>query len=243
MANAAHPKTLVVIPALNEEDSLSHVVQTIRGSLPWADIVVVNDGSVDHTREVAEAAAVVVLSLPYNVGIGASVQTGFIYAAERGYEVVVRSDGDGQHDPRDMCRLIETLMQTDADMVIGTRFVENQGYGATLPRRVGILILANLISAITGQRITDPTSGLAAFNQQAIKLFSHVYPHDYPEPEALVVAYRAGLRVREIPATMKPRFAGRSSITSLRSIYYMLKVTLAILIGLLRPAALVDSET
>lgn len=243
MDNGTYPRTLVVIPALNEEDSIAHVVQSIRQALPWADVLVVNDGSVDHTREMAEAVQVAVVSLPYNVGIGASVQTGFIFAAERGYEVVVRSDGDGQHDPRDMCRLIETLVQTGADMVIGTRFVEHRGYGATIPRRMGILILANLISAITGQRITDPTSGLAAFNRQAIKLFSHVYPHDYPEPEALVVAHRAGLRIREIPATMKPRFAGRSSITSLRSIYYMLKVTLAILIGLLRPAALVDEAS
>lgn len=237
------PRTLVVIPALNEADSIAHVVATIRQHLAWADVVVVNDGSTDQTGEIAEAAGALVLHHPYNVGIGASVQTGFMFAAGQGYDVVVRSDGDGQHDPQDLCRLIETLQTMDADMVVGTRFIEKRGYGATLPRRVGILILARLISAITGQTITDPTSGLAAFNRRAIRLFAHVYPHDYPEPEGLVVAHRAGLRICEIPVTMKPRFAGRSSITSLRSVYYMFKVMLAILIGLLRPAVLLDTDS
>ncbi|HLV37446.1 MAG TPA: glycosyltransferase family 2 protein [Spirillospora sp.] len=237
------PKTLVIIPALNEEASIAHVITTTRQYVPHADIVVVNDGSSDRTAELAAACGALVLDLPYNVGIGASVQTGFIFAAQQGYDVVVRSDGDGQHESRDLCRLIETLQSGDADVVIGTRFIENRGYQASVPRRIGILILARLISAIIGQPITDPTSGFAAFNRPAIRLFARVYPHDYPEPEALVVAHRAGLRIREIPVTMKPRYGGRSSITSLRSIYYMIKVTLAILIGLLRPPALLDSET
>ena len=209
-----NPRTLVVIPALNEADSIAHVVATIRQHLAWADVVVINDGSTDLTSAVAESTGAIVLHHPYNVGIGASVQTGFIFAAEHGYEVVLRSDGDGQHDPRDLCRLIETLQTTESDMVVGTRFLEKRGYGATLPRRIGILLLARLISTIIGQPITDPTSGLAAFNRQAIQLFAHVYPHDYPEPEGLVVAHRAGLRIHEIPVTMKPRYAGRSSITS-----------------------------
>lgn len=238
-----HPKTLVIIPALNEEASIAQVVAQTRQYLPWADVVVVNDGSSDHTAEIAEACGAIVLNLPYNVGIGASVQTGFIFAAACGYDIAVRSDGDGQHDSRDLQRLAEALQTGDADMVIGTRFIENRGgYRATLPRRAGILLLSRLISAIVRQPITDPTSGFAAFNRQAIRLFAHVYPHDYPEPEALVVAHRAGLRIREIPVMMKPRYAGRSSITSLRSIYYMFKVTLAILIGLLRPAALVEES-
>lgn len=236
------PKTLVIIPALNEEASIAHVIATTRQHVPRADIVVVNDGSSDRTAELAAACGALVLDLPYNVGIGASVQTGFIFAAQHGYDVVVRSDGDGQHESRDLCRLIETLQSGAADVVIGTRFIENRGYQASVPRRIGILILARLISAIIGQPITDPTSGFAAFNRAAIRLFARVYPHDYPEPEALVVAHRAGLRICEIPVTMKPRYGGRSSITSLRSIYYMVKVTLAILIGLLRPAALLDSE-
>jgi hypothetical protein len=238
-----NPKTLVIIPALNEEASIAQVVAATRQHLPYADVVVVNDGSTDRTAEIAETCGAVVLSLPFNVGIGASVQTGFIFAADNDYEIALRSDGDGQHEPRDLCRLVEVLQAGDADMVVGTRFIEHRGYQASLPRRAGILLLSRLISAILHQPVTDPTSGFAAFNRRAIHLFSYVYPHDYPEPESLVVAHRAGLRIREIPVTMKPRYAGRSSITSLRSIYYMIKVILAILIGLLRPAALVESET
>jgi glycosyltransferase involved in cell wall biosynthesis len=240
MNTTSPSKTLVIIPALNEEDSIAHVIATIRQHVNAADIVVVNDGSTDRTAEIAEAAGAIVLYMPYNVGIGASVQTGFQFACEYGYDVVVRSDGDGQHEPRDLCRLINTLQAGDTDMVVGTRFIEKQGYQTSFPRRVGILLLARLISSIIRQPVTDPTSGFAAFNRQAIRLFAHVYPHDYPEPEGLVVAHRAKLRIREIPVTMKPRYAGRSSITSLRSVYYMFKVTLAILIGLLRPAVLVD---
>lgn len=233
---------LVIIPALNEEASIGHVVSETRQHLPGADVLVVNDGSTDHTAQIAASAGAIVLNLPYNVGIGASVQTGFLFAAQHGYAIAVRSDGDGQHEPRDLCRLVAALQAGDADMVIGTRFVENRGYQATRARRAGILILARLISAIIGQPVTDPTSGFAAFNRRAITLFARVYPHDYPEPEGLVVAHRAGLRIREIPVTMKPRYGGRSSITSLRSIYYMIKVILAILIGLLRRAAPLDGD-
>ncbi|MAS37499.1 MAG: glycosyl transferase family 2 [Anaerolineaceae bacterium] len=235
-------RILVIIPAFNEEASIAHVIETTRQHLPHADVVVVNDGSIDHTAEIAAAAGAIVLNLPYNVGIGASVQTGFIFAARHHYDIALRSDGDGQHDPRDLHCLVESIHNGSADVVVGTRFIENRGYRASLPRRAGIILLAGLISTIVHQPVTDPTSGFAAFNRSAIRLFAHVYPHDYPEPEALVVAHRAGLRIREIPVTMKPRFAGRSSITSLRSIYYMIKVTLAILIGLLRPAAALEPE-
>ncbi len=242
MSATVHPSTLVIIPALNEEDSITPVIAAVRQQLPWAAIAVLNDGSTDRTGELAEAAGAIVLHLPYNVGIGATVQTGFMFAAERGYEVVLRVDGDGQHDPRDLNRLIEALQAGGADIVIGTRFIEDRGYHTPMPRRLGILILARLISTITGHPVTDPTSGFAAFNRRAIRLFAVTYPHDYPEPEALVVAHRAGLRLREIPVTMQPRQGGRSSITRLRSAYYMVKVILAILIGLLRPAGLVEGE-
>lgn len=228
-------RILVILPALNEGPNIAAVVRGIRAQLPAADVLVINDGSLDNTVQQARAAAAMVLSLPYNVGIGAAVQTGFKFAAAHNYDVVVRSDGDGQHAPASMRRLLESLQADEADVVIGSRFLDEQGdYGTPAARRLGISILAKLLSVITSQRITDPTSGFAAFNRPAIRLFAQVYPHDYPEPEAIVILHRSRLRQVEIPVTMTPRQHGNSSITPLRSVYYMIKVTLAILIHLLR---------
>ncbi|MGQ9889353.1 MAG: glycosyltransferase family 2 protein [Aggregatilineales bacterium] len=236
MAHDPHPRTLVIIPAYNEADSIAGVVASIRQHAPWADVAVINDGSTDATGALAEAAGAVVLHLPHNVGIGASVQTGYIYAERAGYDVVVRSDGDGQHTPADIERLLCALDEHRADLVIGSRYLERRGYNGSAARRAGSLLLAGLISAIIGQRITDPTSGFTAANRRAIRLCARAYPYDYPEPEAIVTLRRAGLTLVEIPVTMRLRQGGRSSITSLRSAYYMAKVTLAILIGLLRAA-------
>lgn len=230
------PKTLVIIPALNEAESILDVISSIQQHAPWADVAVLNDGSTDATGEIAQAAGAVVLHMPYRVGIGASVQAGYMFADHYGYEVVVRVDGDGQHPIEDIPRLVCGLEQQQVDLIIGSRYIEDRGYSGSVARRAGSLILANLISAITGSRITDPTSGFTAANRRTIRLCAQVYPHDYPEPEALVILHRAGLRICEIPVTMKPRQGGRSSITTLRSAYYMIKVILAILIGLLRPA-------
>lgn len=241
MANS-FPKTLVIIPALNEEDSIAHVIGTIRRSVPWADIAVLNDGSSDQTGDIAEANGAIVLHLPYNVGIGASVQTGFQFADFYNYDVVVRSDGDGQHTPEDIPLLIQALNDQQADLVIGSRYLDNQGgYTSSAARRAGSLILARLITGITACRVTDPTSGFIAANRKTIKLCAQSYPHDYPEPESIVILHRAGVHIIEIPVTMKPRYGGRSSITSLRSVYYMIKVILAILIGLLRPALAIEA--
>lgn len=230
------PKTLVIIPALNEAESILDVISSIQQHAPWADVAVLNDGSTDATGEIAQAAGAVVLHMPYRVGIGASVQAGYMFADHYGYEIVVRVDGDGQHPIEDIPRLVCGLEQQQVDLIIGSRYIEDRGYSGSVARRAGSLILANLISAITGSRITDPTSGFTAANRRTIRLCAQVYPHDYPEPEALVILHRAGLRICEIPVTMKPRQGGRSSITTLRSAYYMIKVILAILIGLLRPA-------
>ena len=228
-------RILVILPALNEGPNIAAVVRGIRAQLPAADVLVINDGSLDNTVQQAQAAAAMVLSLPYNVGIGAAVQTGFKFAAAHNYDVVVRSDGDGQHAPASIRRLLESLQADEADVVIGSRFLDERGdYGTPAARRLGISILAKLLSVITSQRITDPTSGFAAFNRPAIRLFAQVYPHDYPEPEAIVILHRSRLRQVEIPVTMTPRQHGNSSITPLRSVYYMIKVTLAILIHLLR---------
>jgi glycosyltransferase involved in cell wall biosynthesis len=234
--NSPFPKTLVVIPALNEEASIARVVGMVRQHAPWADVAVVNDGSADATGRTAEEAGAIVLHLPYNVGIGAAVQTGFIYAEQQGYEVVVRNDGDGQHEPEDIRHIVCALQEQGVDMVIGSRYLEDRGYVTSLPRRVGIVVLARLVSLLVGQRITDPTSGFSAFNRRTIRLCARLYPHDYPEPEAVVMLHRAGLRLCEVPVTMLPRTNGHSSITRLRSAYYMVKVILAILISLVRPA-------
>lgn len=239
MAESQFPKTLVIIPALNEAESIAQVVAQVRQHAPWADVCVINDGSSDATGRIAEAAGAIVLHLPYNVGIGAAVQTGFIYAARYGYEVVVRNDGDGQHGPEDIRLIVCTLCEKRMDMVIGSRYLEDRGYVTPLPRRMGIAILARLISFIVGQPITDPTSGFSAFNRRTIELCASLYPHDYPEPEAVVMLHRAGLRICEMPVTMLPRQGGQSSITPARSFYYMVKVILAILVGLLRPAPVV----
>ena len=237
MDERAKPKTLLVIPALNEAASIAQVVRNARQRLPDADLLVINDGSGDDTAAVARAAGAMVVTLPFNMGIGAAVQTGFVFAGRNGYEIMLRSDGDGQHTASDLLRLQEALATGDCDIVTGTRFGPHRGAGVVSPgRRLGILLLARLISLITGQSITDPTSGMAAFNRAAIRLFAQEYPHDYPEPEGIVLAHRAGLRLRELPVTMLPRRIGRSSISHLDGVYYMLKVTLAILISLLRPA-------
>lgn len=237
-----HPKTLIILPAYNEEQNIARVIAQIRACVPYADVLVVNDGSSDETGPVAKAAGALVLHLPYNVGIGAGVQTGLRFAERYQYEIVVRNDGDGQHAPEDIVRLIDIIARGEVDVAIGSRFIGAGDYGTPLPRRLGIEILARLLTMITGQTITDPTSGFCALNRRAIRLFARLYPHDYPEPEAVVVLYRAGLTMREYPVTMRPREHGHSSITPVRSLYYMIKVTLAILINLLRRAPVVDAE-
>lgn len=228
-------RILVIAPALNESRNIARVVQGIRAQLPGADVLVINDGSWDETGEAAMQAGAMVLQMPYNVGIGAAVQAGFQFAAERDYAIVLRNDGDGQHAPEGNQVLLKRLSDEEVDVVIGSRFIGERGdYGTPLLRRIGSVILARLLSIITGQRVTDPTSGCAAFNRRAIHLFAQAYPHDYPEPEAIVIAHQSGLRQTEIAVTMIPRQHGNSSITPFRSIYYMIKVILAILINLLR---------
>lgn len=238
-----YPKTLVIIPALNEEASIAHVIELIHEHAPWADVAVINDGSSDHTAAIAERCGAVVLNLPHNVGIGAAVQTGMIFAARYGYEVAVQNDGDGQHDPHEIPLLVHDLVDSGADLVIGSRYIEDRGYITPHIRRIGIVILARVISAVTRQRFTDPTSGFRASNRRTIRLCAQFYPHDYPEPEAVVLLHRAGLRLREIPVTMNPRYGGKSSITPFKSGLYMIKVLLAILIDLMRAAPKIeDSE-
>jgi glycosyltransferase involved in cell wall biosynthesis len=234
MTDATFPKTLVIIPALNEADSISYVIGQVREHAPWADIAVVNDGSTDDTGSIAASCGAVVLHMPYNVGIGSAMQAGFMYAARNGYEVTVQNDGDGQHNPAEIPLLVSALLDSGADLLIGSRYIEDRGYVTPIERRIGIFVLSWIVSFITGMRFTDPTSGFRASNRRAIQLCANLYPYDYPEPESIPLLHRAGLRLREIPVTMNPRYGGTSSITAWRSVYYMIKVILAILIGLLR---------
>jgi glycosyltransferase involved in cell wall biosynthesis len=229
-----YPPLLVMIPAYNEEDSLAKVIGDVKSALPSAEIVVINDGSVDGTAQVGKAAGAVVVSLPHNLGIGAAMQTAFIYAMENGYQIAVQVDGDGQHDPAEIAQLLPQLINQECDVVIGSRYIEDRGYITPWQRRVGIIVLAHFISLLTGKKYTDPTSGFRASNRKTIEFCARNYPSDYPEPEALVLFRKAGIRVCEKPVTMNARYGGMSSITPLRSAYYMVKVMLAIVIIMLR---------
>jgi len=228
-------RRVAIVPALNEERALPAVIDELRAFDPGLDIVVVDDGSTDGTAAAATAKSVRVLRLPFNLGIGGAVQTGFRFAFENGYDLAVRVDGDGQHDPSQLGRLIAPVLAGEADIAVGSRFaMDAAGYRSSRTRRIGIRLLAAVVSRIVGQRVTDTTSGFQALNRLGIALFARDYPHDYPEVEATVMVFRHRLRLLEVPVTMRERGGGASSITTLRSIYYMIKVLLAIFVGLFR---------
>lgn len=225
---------VAIVPAYNESGSIGSVIDEIRRVEPGFDVVVVDDGSTDGTARIASQAGARVLKLPYNLGIGGAMQTGYQYALEQGFEIAVQVDGDGQHDPREIPILFRPILEGRADMVVGTRFTGEQLYKAPFVRRVGMRIFARAVSLIVGQRLTDTTSGFRAVNRRGICLFAVDYPHDYPEVEATVLVHRHKLRMVEVPVTMRVRASGSSSITAVRSIYYMVKVSLALVIGLFR---------
>ena len=227
---------LIAVPAYNESATIADVIAGIRRDAPGWDIVVIDDGSLDATAAIADAAGASVLRLPFNLGIGGAVQAGFTYAREHGYERMAQVDGDGQHDPTQLARL-ESVMDADpdVDMVCGSRFLSEEfHYPAPISRRTGIHIFAFLLSRLVGQRITDPTSGFRLYNRRAIRLFASDYPHDYPEVEAVLMLHHHDLSMREVPVQMHARGGGASSITSGKSAYYMVKVLLALFIGLFR---------
>lgn len=228
-------KILVIVPAYNEEESLGTVIEGIRQDAPFTDIVVVNDGSVDSTSRIANEKADFVLDLPYNLGIGGAMQTGYKFASQMDYDIAVQVDADGQHNASEIDSLIKPIIADEADVVVGSRYIEyieDKRYKAPFLRWLGITIFSGVISFITRQKITDPTSGFRAINKRVIKFFADEYPQDYPEPEAIILLHRVGFRIKEIPITMNVRIKGRSSITFFKSIYYMIKVFLAIMIDL-----------
>jgi glycosyltransferase involved in cell wall biosynthesis len=227
-------RRLAIIPAHNEAPSIAQVVSEIRAADRDLHIVVVDDGSTDGTAAAAARAGAHVVQLPFNLGIGAAMQTGYQYARDHGFDLAVQIDGDGQHDPRELPKLIEPILKGVTDMAVGTRFAGATGYRAPFGRRIGIVVFAWLVSLIVRQRVTDTTSGFRAVNRKGILLFASDYPHDYPEVETTVLVFRHKLRMVEVPVAIRMRASGRSSITLFRSIYYVIKVSLALFIGLFR---------
>jgi glycosyltransferase involved in cell wall biosynthesis len=229
-------RTLVaVVPAWNESDVIGKVVDEIKAVDSSIDVVVVDDASSDDTAAVAESRGAVVLRLPFNVGIGGAVQTGFRFARDGGYDLAVRLDGDGQHDASEIPKILAPVEADEADLVIGSRFVDGTGtYRPPLARRLGIRVFARMVSVLGGQRVTDTTSGFVALDRAGIELFAAEYPHDYPEVEATLVALKSGLRLQQVQVEMRERTTGSSSITFVRSLYYIVKVMLALLVASLR---------
>lgn len=227
-------KKLIIIPAYNESENIKDTVENIKTNAPDFDYVVINDCSTDNTLDILKSHNYNYVSLPINLGIGGAVQTGYKYAKEFDYDVAVQVDGDGQHDPVFLNYMADYLQEHELDMVIGSRFIDKEGFQSSFMRRVGINYFTGLIRLLTGKKITDPTSGLRMAGKKVINLFADNYPVDYPEPETAVTAINNGMKIEEIPVIMKERQGGVSSITLKKSVYYMVKVTLAIVIERLR---------
>lgn len=222
-------KKLIIIPAYNESSNIVNTVNQIKSKAPDFDYIVVNDSSSDNTLDLLKQNDMNYINLPVNLGIGGAVQTGYKYAEENGYDIAVQIDGDGQHDPAYLNTLFEKLVEENADMVIGSRFIQNEGFQSTFMRRVGITYFMWLIRLLTGTVITDPTSGFRMVNRDVIHVFAQDYPIDYPEPESTVHLLKKKKKVVEVPVKMLARQGGESSIKPWNSVYYMIKVTLAIL--------------
>ncbi len=224
-------KTLVIVPAFNEAQNITQVVQDLKKHIPEADIVVVNDCSTDKTKEVLKRENYNYIDLPINLGIGGGVQTGYCYALERGYDIAVQFDGDGQHDARYLKELIAPIKDGQADVVVGSRFIKKEGFQSSAMRRLGINFLSGLIDLLCGVKVRDVTSGMRAVNRRMIEQFAADYAQDYPEPEAILAAGLAGAKIMEVPVQMRERQGGVSSINPVRSVYYMIKVSLALILS------------
>ena len=227
-------KILVIVPAYNEEGSIKGVNEDLRVNFPQGDLLVVNDGSRDSTAEAAKALGVNVIDLPYNVGIGGAMQTGFLYALQEGYDAALQFDGDGQHHADQIEKILAPFLAGGADLVVGSRFLSEGGFTSSVQRRIGSKILSFVVSTIVGNRITDTTSGFRVYSRKTLDFFSYVYPEDYPEVEAFILAHKKGLRIVEVPSEIGPRTGGKSSITFSQAFYYMVKVLLAISVDLLK---------
>lgn len=224
-------KKLVIIPAYNEAGNLEKTIQDIHDNAPDFDYVVVNDCSTDNTLRICKKNNFEYLNLSINLGIGGAVQTGYRYAYYQGYDVAVQFDGDGQHGAAYLEKMFEELQNSQADMVIGSRFIEKEGFQSSGIRRIGIKYFTVLIRILTGKKITDPTSGMRMVNRKLLKKFTLEYPRDYPEPESIITILKEKYQVKEIPVIMNEREEGTSSISFRKSIYYMIKVSLAMIVA------------
>lgn len=227
--------TVVLIPAHNEQERIRPVISGVRTHVPGARIVVVDDGSSDHTGDIARSCGATVITLPFNMGVGAALQTGYKYALRRNCEYLVQLDADGQHDPRDIPDLLNALKGSDADMVIGSRFLLKSGFSCPVIRLIGIRLFSGILSLLSRRKLTDPTSGYRAMNHRTIEFFCRdLFPFDYPDADLLLTFPRAGFRIREVPVTMASRESGLSQHRGLRPVYYVLKMALSMFVTLFR---------
>lgn len=227
-------RVLVIIPAYNEEENIVQTVNEVKRKVPDFDYVVINDCSKDSTLKLCLENEINVINLPINLGIGGAVQTGYKYAMQNGYDYAVQVDGDGQHDPAYLKAMYDAIVAENADMVIGSRFIEKEGFQSYVIRRLGIRYFTLLIKILTGKLITDPTSGLRVINKEIINKFAREYPRDYPEPESVVSLLKDMKKVVEVPVVMRERQSGRSSISIKAGIYYMIKVSIAMIVERIR---------
>jgi len=227
-------KVLGIIPCFNEEENIEALINELSSYSDILDFVIINDYSTDLTSVICEKNNANVINLPCNLGIGGAVQTGYIYAKKNNYDIAIQIDGDGQHNPAYIKNLIEPIVKDGFDFVIGSRFIEKEGFQSSITRRIGIVYFSGLLKLLAKRNVSDPTSGFRACNKKVIDFFANNYPTDYPEPESIMALSRNGYRIAEIPVQMRERSGGTSSIKSLKSIYYMIKVTLAIIIDFTR---------
>ncbi len=223
-------KILVIIPCYNEQESIERVIENLKANAPFADYLIVNDCSTDKTLRILQANGMNYINNPVNLGIGGGVQAGYLYAKENGYDVAVQMDGDGQHDPKYLEKVCAPVIDGTYDMCIGSRFIEKEGFQSSFMRRLGINIISFMIKLFTGKKIYDVTSGYRACNKELINFFADNYADDYPEPEAIITSVLSGFKVGEVPVVMVERQGGTSSIRSLKSAYYMVKVCLALVV-------------
>ena len=221
---------LVIIPAYNEEKNIKEVVDNLIENYPYYDYIVINDCSTDNTRKILQDNDFNFLDVPVNLGIGGGVQLGYKYALENNYDIAIQMDGDGQHDPKYFKDVIEPIKSGQADIVIGSRFIEKEGFQSSIVRRIGINFLSNLIKIVSGIKVKDVTSGYRAINKKFIAIYSKEYAQDYPEPEAIVNAAVNNAKILEYPVIMFERKGGESSISPIKSVYYMIKVSISIIL-------------